>query len=243
MIIYDKRKGDSLMELLSCDFSRKQIVCAVGGGGKTSFVHTLAKELRQSGKRIILTTTTHMEWPADTSMVASDIEGIQQLLDAEGFVIAGTHPGGHRMNGVSEEVFAQMADICDTIVIEADGAKRLPLKAPDLSHEPVLPAITTLTVVVGGLNAVGKPIEETCFRLPQIQEILGEDLSRKITPEDMSKVLVEGYQHVIPLQASQSRILYMINQADTQERLQWASQAAAVYPEKKFIAGCFLDEK
>jgi probable selenium-dependent hydroxylase accessory protein YqeC len=241
MRIYDKKRGDSLMDMLPCDFGEKQMVCAVGGGGKTSFVYTLTEELRRAGKRVIMTTTTHMRWPEDVLMVASDIEGLRRLLDEKGYAIAGTHPKGHRMTGVSDEVFAQMVDICDVVVIEADGAKRLPLKAPDLSHEPVVPAMTTLTVVIGGLNAIEKPIGEICFRLEQIQEILGNNLDRTVTPEDLSRVLVEGYQDAIPQQAPNSDILYIINQADTQERIQWAERAMDAYPQKPFLVSRFLN--
>lgn len=240
MVVYRKDLGDCLAKVLPCDWNQKQVVCAVGGGGKTSFVHTLADELCRMGKRVILTTTTHMEWPEDTSCVASEIEEIKKHLDRDGFVIAGTHPCGHRMSGVSEEVFAKMQFLCDAMVIEADGAKRRPLKAPDVSYEPVLPPNTTITVVIGGLNAIGRPIEQVCFRLPQVQRIVGEDILRLLTPEDMAKILTEGYCDIVRQQAKDSQLLFYLNQADNSQRLMWAQQIAKAYPQFSFAAGSFL---
>ncbi|NJL93462.1 MAG: putative selenium-dependent hydroxylase accessory protein YqeC, partial [Anaerolineae bacterium] len=54
----------------------------------------------------------------------------------------------------------------DTILVEADGSRRLPLKAPH-PHEPVIPPATTLLVPVAGMDAVGQPFDESTVYNPE----------------------------------------------------------------------------
>ena len=52
----------------------------------------------------------------------------------------------------------------DTVLLEADGAKHHPCKAP-AAHEPVLLRPSDIVLAVAGLSAVGKPLQDVCFRL------------------------------------------------------------------------------
>ena len=49
-----------LTELLDIDVNSKKIISVVGGGGKTSLIFRLAEELAEQGKKVIVTTTTHI---------------------------------------------------------------------------------------------------------------------------------------------------------------------------------------
>ena len=42
------------------------IQAVVGSGGKTTLIHRLAEEYRAQGKKVFVTTTTHMRIEADT---------------------------------------------------------------------------------------------------------------------------------------------------------------------------------
>ena len=62
------------------------IVAFTGGGGKTSLIYYLAEKFSGEGKRVIITTTTHMAWePERPFAVAEDAAGIRQLLDQYGY--------------------------------------------------------------------------------------------------------------------------------------------------------------
>ena len=54
----------------------------------------------------------------------------------------------------------------DLVLVEADGAKGRPLKYP-AAHEPVIPPCSGCTVVVAGLDALGRTIAEAVFRSEQ----------------------------------------------------------------------------
>ncbi len=47
----------------------------------------------------------------------------------------------------------------DWIIVEADGARQLPIKASDV-HEPVIPSCTNAIVHVTGLDSLGTPLDE-----------------------------------------------------------------------------------
>ena len=53
------------------------------------------------------------------------------------------------------------------VLVEADGSKRLPVKAP-APWEPVVPEGTDLVVGVVGLDALGRPMDERTVHRPQL---------------------------------------------------------------------------
>ena len=60
----------------------------------------------------------------------------------------------------------------DAVFLEADGAKGLPCKAP-AAHEPVLLPQSDILLAVAGLSALGRPLEQVCFRAPLAAALLG----------------------------------------------------------------------
>lgn len=55
----------------------------------------------------------------------------------------------------------------DAVVIEADGSRGLPIKAP-AGHEPVIPACTGLVIGVTGLDCLGKPMDGATVHRPEL---------------------------------------------------------------------------
>lgn len=226
------RGQNSLMNIIKCDWSSPQVISIVGGGGKTSFIYTLADELVENGKKTIITTTTHMRVPK--KRLSSNLNEILDSLNQYGCAVAGQNPFRKRMCTVDDDVYKEMCKEADVVLVEADGAKRLPVKAPDLSHEPVIPANNTYTVAIAGMSAIGSPMEEVCFRLEQIKKIVEiEDFTRPLTEELLAKILVGGYQVDT----------YILNQVDSDEVLKKAEQVASYYPDKEFIATSFYTNR
>ncbi|MGL6173173.1 MAG: selenium cofactor biosynthesis protein YqeC, partial [Cellulosilyticaceae bacterium] len=57
--------------LTDCLGIREGIIAFVGGGGKTTTIYTLARELSDQGKKVIVTTTTKMYIPRETEVQAT----------------------------------------------------------------------------------------------------------------------------------------------------------------------------
>ncbi len=53
------------------------------------------------------------------------------------------------------------------MIIEADGARKLPIKAP-AEHEPVIPEFVNTVITVIGLSGLGKPLTEEWVHRPGI---------------------------------------------------------------------------
>ena len=70
-----------------------------------------------------------------------------------------------------------------TWLVEADGAKGRLLKAP-AEYEPVIPDGADRVIIVAGLDAIGKPLDERAVHRPEIAvRLLGIPLGTTITPD------------------------------------------------------------
>jgi len=174
-------------------------VALVGGGGKTTLMFALAAALRKAGRRVVTTTTTkirHSEALRAPCRVL-DIHGpdvvgkIQAGIDARGHVFV-----GHRIldSRKVEGIDPAFADVLyrvlrmDYLIIEADGAAGLPVKAPAV-HEPVIPATATVVVAVMGLEALEKPLgEDFVFRIDRFEKITGLHRGDRMTSDALAKV-------------------------------------------------------
>lgn len=58
----DHGQGERILELFPQLMGGRHVVSVTGAGGKTSLIWRLAEELRETGRRVIVTTTTHMAW-------------------------------------------------------------------------------------------------------------------------------------------------------------------------------------
>ena len=67
-----------LYESLGININEKNIISFVGGGGKTTSIYTLANELSSLGKKVLVTTTTHMHMPKDYINFKGDINEIKE---------------------------------------------------------------------------------------------------------------------------------------------------------------------
>jgi molybdenum cofactor cytidylyltransferase len=100
------------------------------------------------------------------------------------------------------------------LVMEADGSRRRPLKAP-APHEPPIPGFVDTVVVVAGLSALGQPLTSEWVYNPDLfAEISGIPMGSEITQNGLVKVLTHkmgGLKNV----PSGARRIVLLNQADT----------------------------
>lgn len=151
--------------------NRQGIISLIGAGGKTSLMFRLAQELTHSGKTVLTTTTTKIFMPSPDQSPVTIIESAvgelvkksKSYLNRYPHFSAGSRhdPITGKLNGFSPDIIDQLwqANLFDWIIVEADGARQKPLKASN-SHEPVVPGGTTYLVLVTGLDAVGKPLDD-----------------------------------------------------------------------------------
>lgn len=168
------------------------VTALIGGGGKTTLMYTLAEELRHLGT-VIVTTSTHIQRPEQYPVLLSGgAAAVAAALAAHGVVcVAGeTSEGKLCAPALSFETLAGLADF---VLVEADGSKRLPLKA-HAPHEPVIPACARQTVCVVGADGFGRPIRQACHRPERYAALCGAAEDDVVTPALEAAVLhAEGY--------------------------------------------------
>jgi probable selenium-dependent hydroxylase accessory protein YqeC len=92
--------------------------------------------------------------------------------------------------GVVDGLFTAVS--IDYLLVEADGAHGLSLKAPG-SHEPVIPAATTTVVVLMGVDAVGGRIVDVAHRPEQAAALTGLGIGDRLAVEHCVAVLTHEH--------------------------------------------------
>lgn len=179
----------SFLKLLQIDPEVYPVIAVVGGGGKTSLIFRLTRELVSLGKKVIVTTTTHMAWePKRPFAKDGALAEIQKNLEQFGYTLAAAYDEEkQKLSALPQEVLAGLGELCDVVLIEADGAKRLPLKVPE-EWEPVIPSCADLVISVVGLDCLGKPIREVSHRMERTAEFLRKGLDAPVTEADVSRI-------------------------------------------------------
>ncbi|MBL7162763.1 MAG: putative selenium-dependent hydroxylase accessory protein YqeC [Anaerolineales bacterium] len=195
----------------------------VGAGGKTTALFHLAREMDAP---VVVAATTHLALEqlqlADQHFVLQKIEDTNRLdsIALSGVILLTGSLEGERTMGLSDEIMAWLDQFCGyhslPLLIEADGSRQRPLKAP-ASHEPPIPEFVDTVVVVAGLSGAGKPLTaEWVHRHERFAELSGLAVGEIITSAALARVLThpEGGLKNIPPGA---RRIALLNQADTPE--------------------------
>ena len=175
--------AESLIE--SFDIKR-DVVALVGAGGKTTLAFAIAEEVRRSGAKAIITTTTRLgaDETGGLEVVPPDIDRIKAALAASGSCLVIGARDEHKATGVSPQWVDTIwrAQVADVILVEADGARRRRVKAPG-PHEPVMPGGATLVIAVMAARAIGGVITEVAHRPELVASIVAVGRSDRLTPE------------------------------------------------------------
>jgi len=174
-----------LAEALSLPPGPGRVIALVGAGGKTSALFGLGEELAlgPARARVLLTTTTHIYDPRLEPGRGFDRVVLAPALadpDRDGpeappppgpgpcrvVLAAGEDPATGKLRGIHPDQVARLAPAWDYIVLEADGGKRLPVKAP-AGHEPVVPRASALVLGFVGLACLGRPMDGRTVHRPE----------------------------------------------------------------------------
>ncbi len=190
---------------------RHELVSLVGGGGKTTALFALGRQLTGS---VVLTTTTKMG--------RSRTAGFPVLLGPnEPELAAALSAGGRALvwaDGEDDKAIGVTPDACDRwfaaghhVVVEADGSRRKPFKAPR-PYEPVLPTATTYLVACVGAAALDAPIEKGCQRSELVAGLVDCAESDPLTPARLASVLTSPHGSAKD-RPGDARFAVVINQA------------------------------
>lgn len=163
------------------------VTALIGGGGKTTLMYRLAKELSDIGT-VIVCTSTKILIPEDIPVVTDgSAEKMIEAIKKHRVICIGAKADNGKLSA-PEIGFDVSAQIADYVIVEADGAHRLPIKA-HAGYEPVIPDGTNKTVLVIGADAFEKPISDICHRPELFAKNAGVDIRSTVTPEIVARVI------------------------------------------------------
>ena len=98
------------------------LVAAIGGGGKTALLHSLAEELREQGAHVVLATTTHfVPFDGIETVSSSNKAEVEAILARDGIVCvaapAAGRAGAAGKLGTSHIAFEEQRIISDDEII------------------------------------------------------------------------------------------------------------------------------
>ncbi|GIV66415.1 MAG: selenium cofactor biosynthesis protein YqeC [Chloroflexota bacterium] len=202
---------------------QKSRLAIVGAGGKSTILFNSAAELESP---VVLAATAHL--CADQLNLAtshffvekpSDVNNIFQKEFQGSLLLTGPIGERNRTRGLSDEEINLVRENCERLglplIIEADGSRRLPLKAP-AEFEPPVPGWVNQVVVVTGLSGLGKILnEEVVFRAERFAQITDSSIGQEISLAMVIKYLLaeEGGLKNIPQNAIRSVFFNQLDQA------------------------------
>lgn len=156
------------------------VTSVIGSGGKTSLLAALARELPGT---VVLTTTTHiLPFEGIPLVTSADPGAVAEALAASRVVCVGSQAEKNGKLVTPKLGIDALASLADHVLVEADGARRLPLKA-HAPWEPVISTCSGRTIVVFGASGLGRPVRDVVHRPELFCELAGCAPDDLATPE------------------------------------------------------------
>jgi molybdenum cofactor cytidylyltransferase len=213
-------------------YSTGTILAFVGAGGKTAALFTVARELTETEEyagftsTVLVTSTTHFgSWQAKLADHPYKVNSKEDILKLEqnlpkGVVLLFEEEENERLSGLDAGLLDELRRVAKDhdlpLLIEADGSRGHPLKAP-ANYEPAIPDFSQTVVVVAGLSGLGQNITDQWIHRPEIfAKLSGHHIGEVVSKEAIVSVLhnKNGGLKNIP---NNARRILLLNQADTPE--------------------------
>jgi probable selenium-dependent hydroxylase accessory protein YqeC len=220
------------------------VVAICGSGGKTTLMYRLASEAVGRGWKVLCSSTVAGQMapaaPGRAVVVAEGLPDLETRLRetfaySDQVVLFGSEQRRDKLLGVPVETLGTLceAELADLVVLECCGARGRPFKAP-ASHEPVIPPFATHIVVVVGMEAVGRPMDERLVHRPErVTDVAGLDMGGVLSAEVIARV-VGGPECYISKGPPGARWFLYCTKATTPERRQAAGRLSELLGDTPF---------
>jgi len=213
----------------------REHIAIVGGGGKSTLLFSLARQLCEQGHKVVTTTTTKVRlWEGNQAPETMYLPGgawedpLKEAVEKHGHVFVSREAlSSGKAAGIpkaaADAVF--QASWLDYLLVEADGAAGRPVKVPG-THEPVIPDSTTMVIGVMGLDALGaRTVEENVFRINEFRKMTGLKPGGEMTPEALVKVFTRP-EGIFKGSPGKARRVVFLNKTDILEDREAAGRLA-----------------
>jgi molybdenum cofactor cytidylyltransferase len=224
----------------------RETVAFVGGGGKTTAMFRLAGELAAAGHRVVTSTSTRLAVRevalAPECLACQDADCLLAALPAvlargrSVLAVESINIEQDRVGGLKVQVLERIAALADVdfLLVEADGSRELPFKAP-AAYEPLIPGCATIVIPVVGLDVLGLPLTSEHVHRPGAVAALAQvGVGEPITPTVVAAVLGHrqgGAKNAPPL----ARVIPLLNKAETALKREAAFEIARLLLQRPWI--------
>lgn len=243
-----------LMNLLTAlrlaESTAKPCIALIGSGGKSTLLFSLGNELAGNGQQTLLTTTTKI-WarqmdgaPFIATSASEQLLARELPISLRGYrlvlALAGPAAEADKMQGLSPASVCRLAALADVqaTVVEADGSRQHPLKAP-AEHEPVVPPCATHVINVVGLTVLGKPLNADWVHRPErVARLTGLRSGDLITAEAVAQLVVHPDGGLKGHPSGAQSLLYLnLMGSEAQADLRAARQIASSVLRQPVVSG------
>lgn len=200
------------------------VLSIVGGGGKTTSLHSMATELKNKGMTVLITTTTAIINPEIEGRIIDKlfIGQIDQLLSVRpqsGTITAAAWKridNAGKLKGFGEDMISEIkkASHYDVILVEADGSAGRPIKAPAI-HEPPIPSCSDVICGIIGLDCLHKTLDEKTVHRPACFASVTGISERGIITEKGIARLCTAKSGLFKNAPENAKRIVLLNKADT----------------------------
>ncbi len=184
---------------LALGLGPRELVAVVGGGGKSTLLAALSRELVAEGRTVLVATTTKVLWEQALSvgeLILTEergwLERLRAALELDRRAFLGGTGAGRKVEGIEPGLAGELfsSGEADYLLVEADGAACRPLKSPE-EHEPVIPEAATLVAAMAGVDALGRHMgPDLVFRMDRFAAVTGLRPGDPVTPECLAAAFV-----------------------------------------------------
>ncbi|MBL5905615.1 selenium cofactor biosynthesis protein YqeC [Serratia fonticola] len=222
----------SFRELFSEEYHRLEqgqplLIALIGAGGKTSTLHWLAQAFYHQGKRVLFTTTTKMYLPTAANYHHLLIGQPPTTSSTPAITACFSHyqPQDNKVIGLPPEQIDEIKQhgAFDVILVEADGSRGLPLKAP-ARHEPCIPSRSDCVIALTGGQVIDRPADPQQIHRWAIFSALTGVGAGEVLDHRVFDTLIAHSDGMFKGTPPQARRVWLINQAshcDNQPAARW----------------------
>ncbi|BBM83500.1 selenium cofactor biosynthesis protein YqeC [Candidatus Uabimicrobium amorphum] len=211
----------------------REVISLVGGGGKTTLMFALAKQLSQSFN-VISTTTTKIFYPSpqETSIIKRGCRSSKEISFTKGrhITIIDKILPNSKVCGFSPQVVDSWVKETqvDYVIVEADGSRRCDVKWPDTKKEPVIPQSTTTVIAVLGGDCFGKTLEEkNVFRAELFAQKTQMNIGQPLNLHAISRLFLDQ-DGLFAHSPQDAKKIVFINKIQSNNRIQAARNLANI---------------
>ena len=219
----------NLIKAFNIPDSKPQTIAFVGGGGKSTTIYRLALELAENQKKVLVTTTTmifHPEVknrPYNIFFTGSAYSFIKNISSTKGTITiagAGIISNGKKIKGFTPDEINMIHKTghFDIILVEADGARGKPIKAP-AEYEPVIPINSDIVAGVVGMDCLGTKINEYNVHRPELFTKITNSSMDDIIETNIVSKLLNSPSGLFKDTSPKSRKIVIFNKSDTTDRI------------------------